>query len=77
MVKVGSMLQSPPKYSAAILNSPKINHRFKCKIIERVRNICPISTFQTFFLAFKCQKNGVDSAAGINVLNSFYDFESE
>ena len=29
------------------------------------------------FMAFKGQKKGVDSAAGINVLNSFYDFESE
>ena len=57
MVKVGSMLQSPPKYSAAIPNSLTINHRFKCKIIERVKNICPISTFKTFFLAFKGHKN--------------------
>ena len=28
-------------------------------------------------MAFKRQKKGVDIAAGINVLNSFYDFESE
>ena len=28
-------------------------------------------------MAFKGKKKGLDSAAGINVLNSFYDFESE
>ena len=28
-------------------------------------------------MAFKGNKKGLDSAAGINVLNSFYDFESE
>ena len=27
------------------------------------------------FMALKCQKKGVESAAGINVPNSFYDFE--
>ena len=26
-------------------------------------------------MAFKGKKKGLDSAAGINVLNSFYDFE--
>ena len=29
------------------------------------------------FMALKCQKKGVESAAGINVPNFFYDFESE
>ena len=28
-------------------------------------------------MAYKRQKKGVAIAAGINVLNSFYDFESE
>ena len=32
---------------------------------------------ENVFMALKCQKKGVESAAGINVPNSFYDFESE
>jgi hypothetical protein len=57
MIKVGSMLLSPSKYSTAIPNSPKINHRIRFKIIERVRNIYPSSTLHPLFLAFKGHEN--------------------
>ena len=57
MIKIGSMLLSPSKYSAAIPNSPKINLRIRFKIIERVRNIYPSSTLNPVFLAFKGHKN--------------------
>ena len=43
--------------SAFNLNSTQINHRLWLKIIEKIRNIYPNSTFHPFFLAFKDRRN--------------------
>ena len=53
MVKVGIMLLSPQKYSAANLNYSLIISSLSFKIVERVRKTCANGTFQPFILGFK------------------------
>ena len=48
MVKVGIMLLSPPKYSAANLNFTQIKYKLLCQIIDRVWKTCPICPLSHF-----------------------------
>jgi hypothetical protein len=53
MVKVGIMLLSPPKYSAAILNSPKINHRNNVKSLKELGTFVTSALSRPFFWPLK------------------------
>jgi hypothetical protein len=56
MVKVGSMLLSPSKYSAAILNSTKINHSINVKSLKELGTFVPSAVSKPFFWPLKAIK---------------------
>ena len=53
MVKVSSMLLSPQKYLAAILNSPKINHRNNVKSLKELGTFVTSALARPFFWPLK------------------------